>query len=100
MGPLFATAARDLMEEIIIELEKALKTLDKPTPWSGELKVPDEFLDLIFERFFQRQNLPNLMPKTNYHILAAYIRAEEIDNEVVAVLDQIQRIAQQANPLT
>ena len=100
MGPLFATAARDLMEEIIIELEKALKTLDKPSPWSGELKVTDEFLDLIFERFFQRQNLPNLMPKTNYHILAAYIRAEEIDNEIVAVLDQIQRIAQQANPLT
>ncbi|MDQ7063834.1 MAG: AAA family ATPase [candidate division KSB1 bacterium] len=98
-GPLFSKQSVDLLNSIINEIENALQTLGKPSPWSGDLKVTDEFLDRLFEIFFRKQSLPNLMPKTNYHILADYILPHEIDDEVKSVLDMIYNISQQANPM-
>ena len=98
-GPLFSKQSVDLLNSIINEIENALQTLGKPSPWSGDLKVTDEFLDRLFENFFRKQSLPNLMPKTNYHILADYILPHEIDDEVKSVLDMIYNISQQANPM-
>ncbi len=39
------------------------------------------------------------MHKTAYHRLAGLVQADELDNEVVAVLDSINEIAQQAQPV-
>jgi ABC-type lipoprotein export system ATPase subunit len=98
-GPLFAGNWVQVMEETIAEVETALQTLGKPSPWSDEIKVTDDFLDPLFEKFYKKLGLPNLMRKTDYHRLAAYLDAEQIDSEIVQVLDMIHETARQANPL-
>lgn len=84
------------MRESIDELANALQKLRKPSPWSNDLKVTDEFLDPLFETYFQKLGLPNEMRKTNYHQLAHYVSLAEIDPEISEVLDIIQATAQLA----
>jgi len=98
-GPLFAGPWATTMETCIADVEGAMQTLGKPSPWSGDTKVTDDFLDPLFQMFFSRLGLPNLMLKSNYHVLARYVRPAEIDPEVRGVLDAIVDIASQANPL-
>ena len=45
---LFSNSDRELMNRKIDELEGALSTLGKPSPWKSDLKVTDEFLDPLF----------------------------------------------------
>lgn len=99
-GPLFAEQWKRVMEETIGEIERANETLGKPSPWSPDIKVTDEFLDPLFERFFKKLDLPNLMRKTDYHELARFVRKEEIDAEISHVLDLISDVAEQARPRT
>ena len=87
------------MEEAIDEIEKALETLGRSSPWSPDSKVSDEFLDPLFESFFKKLGLENLMRKTNYHTLVQHVPADQIDPEVSEVLDGILEIANQANPM-
>ena len=96
-GPLFGVTWRRTMEEAIAEVEQALTVLGK-SPWSPDTKVSDEFLSPLFENFFRRLNLPNLMRKTDYHTLARYVPKEKIDPEVVNVLDSIVAVCLQARP--
>lgn len=63
------------------------------------MKTSDEFLDRLFEIFFEKLKLPNLMRKTNYHQLASYVTAARIDPEAVQKLDLIHEVAQRAKPL-
>ena len=102
-GPLFANQFTNqwlsTMEEAIDEIEKALTTLRKGSPWSPNTKVSDDFLDPLFESFFRRLGLENLMRKTNYHTLVQYVPADQIDPEVSEVLDGILEIANQAKPV-
>lgn len=98
-GPLFAEPWAQLMEECVTAVEAAMRTLGKPSPWSPETKVTDDFLDPLFKMFFERRGLPNLMLKTNYHVLARYVPVEEIDREVVQMLDSIAETAQKAHPV-
>ena len=84
------------MEEAIDEIEKALTTLRKGSPWSPDTKVSDDFLDPLFESFFKKLGLENLMRKTNYHTLVQYVPADQIDPEVSEVLDGILEIANRA----
>ncbi len=88
-----------MMEEAIDEIEKALETLGRSSPWSPDSKVSDEFLDPLFESFFKKLGLENLMRKTNYHTLVRYVPADQIDSEVSQVLDGILEIANQAKPM-
>ncbi len=88
----------DAMSKAIDEIEKALLTLRKPSPWSADLKVSDEFLDQVFPSFFQSLGLPNQMEKTNYHRLAEYVPKDAIDPEVIEKLDAIHRVALSARP--
>ena len=87
------------MEETIDEIENALETLGRGSPWSPDTKVSDDFLDPLFESFFNKLGLENLMRKTNYHTLVQYVLPDQIDPEVSEVLDGILAIANQAKPM-
>ncbi len=97
-GPLFAREWVKIMTDIITELESALETLNKPSPWGKDIKVTDDFLDPLFEKFFNKLELPNLMRKTDYHVLAKFVAPENLDPEIPEVLNAIQQVAEQAAP--
>ncbi|PZR75676.1 MAG: AAA family ATPase [Chthoniobacterales bacterium] len=86
------------MRECIDEVSGALRTLGKPGPWSAEVKASDDFLTPVFELFFQKLELPNLLRKTDYHILAGFVAKEDISDEVTAKLDGIASVAEKAHP--
>ena len=62
------------------------------------MKASDEFLNPLFDLFFQKIGLPNLLRKTDYHVLARLVPKAEIDPEIVAKLDGIVAVAQKAKP--
>lgn len=102
-GDLFVTAERErcvaAMQESIEEMETALKTLNKPAPWSGDIKATDDFLDPLFENFLKRIGQPReTMYKKNYHVLAEYIPLDEIAPEIREKLDAIAAVAGRTGP--
>ena len=98
-GPLFSADRVSTIEKTITEIEKARITLRQESPWSPDIKITDDFLDGLFETFFEKLELPNLMRKTNYHTLVQYLPAEQIDPEVTEVLDSILEVANKAVPV-
>jgi len=86
------------MKETIDEIALSLKNLKRPSPWSMDIKASDDFLDPLFEKYFEKLILPNQMRKTNYHVLAKFVPREKIDPEVIEVLDRIVEISQKAKP--
>lgn len=98
--PLFSDLWAPAMEETIKEVENALQTLGKESPWSPDTKVSDDFLNPLFAAFFKKLGLENLMQKTNYHTLVQYVSSDAIDPEVSNVLDGILKVANQAVPTT
>ncbi len=97
-GDLFAASWQKAMEGAIEEIAGALAALAKPDPWSPDLKVSDEFLDPLFKRFYEKLNLPNIMRKTDYHTLAPFVPASELDAEIGEKLDRIVEVAERARP--
>lgn len=97
-GALFAPSWAQAMAESIAEVEQALATLRRVSPWDPGTKATDDFLDPLFDAFYRRLDLPNLMRKTDYHRLAQYVPAERIDPEVTGVLDEIAEVATLAQP--
>ena len=87
-----------LMGQAIEEVESALKTLGKGSPWDADIKASDEFLDPLFKAYFEKLRLPNLMAKKNCHELAEYVPDSEIDAEIGEKLDTIARVAERATP--
>lgn len=98
LGPLFESAWAEPMETSIRQIEAAMATLGKGSPWSPNTKVSDDFLDPLFENFYRRLGLPNLMRKTDYHRLAQYVPRELVDPEVTDVLDRIRETSRRAQP--
>lgn len=98
-GDLFVASWRTEMERAITSISSALTALNKPDPWSSELKVSDEFLAPLFKSFYQALGLPNLMQKTDYHTLAPYVRPEDFDADVREKLDSISEAARHAAPV-
>jgi hypothetical protein len=98
IGPLFRNSWQPAMEESIRQIESAMVTLGKGSPWSPDTKVSDEFLDPLFDQFFRVLGLPNLMRKTDYHDLAHHVPRSLIDPEVTEVLDDILRVYESARP--
>jgi hypothetical protein len=102
-GPLFAQAEaerfRTLMEECIRDLVPPVALRDPRDSWWSEVKATDEFLDRVFQRFYDQLGLPNLMRKSDYHRLARFVPEESIDAAVTEALDLIQETANQARPL-
>jgi hypothetical protein len=97
-GPLFWEIWVTQMERSIQEIESAMSKLRKGSPWSPDTKVSDDFLEPLFDDFFQALKLTNLMRKTDYHILARYVPRELIDPEVGRVLDRILMVCERARP--
>jgi len=102
VGDLFSRAEAEhrvqVMESCIAEIEEALKKTRKPSPWSPDIKASDDFLDPLFENYFEKLGMPNQMRKTNYHVLARFVRREDLDPEVVEKLDAIVKVAMLAKP--
>jgi len=97
-GPLFVPRWLEVMEETIAEVEAAMDTLGKGSPWSDDAKVTDDFLDPLFRKFFKKLDLPNLLDKTHYHRLADYVEKDQIHPEIVSILDKIVEVSQRAQP--
>jgi len=94
-APLFASLWRDAMQECLDDLVPRAALRDLNDPWWIETKASDA-LRRIFEDFFRRLSLPNLLNKTDYHVLAQYVPDACIDDEVVRVLDDICEVAESA----
>ncbi len=90
--------AQEIMRQEIAKIVEALETLGKPLPWSAEFKVTDDFLDRLFEVFYERLGSANLMRKGNYHQLAQYLAPDRIDPEVTEKLNLIVKVQQDAKP--
>ena len=95
LGTIFADAETRMLKAIE-EVEAAMRTLGRDSPWSRDAKVSDDFLTPLFETYFQGMQLPNLMNKRNFHELAGYIPDNEIDPEVTQKLDSIVEVAEGA----
>jgi hypothetical protein len=99
-GPLFCVAERDhrliAMRESIQEIETALRTLGKGSPWDPNAKVSDDFLTPLFENYFKKLNLPNLMDKRNFYELAHFMPRTKLDPEIKEKLDDIVCVANSA----
>ena len=99
-GALFAASWVGKMEEIIADMVPPMALRDPNNAWWSNVKATDEFLDPLFERFFREIGLPNLMRKTDYHVLARYVLPEDIDPEIREKLDAIVQVAEKARPRT
>ena len=86
------------MGQAIEEVESALKTLGKGSPWSADIKASDDFLVPLFESYFGKLGLPNLMAKKNFYELAEHVPDSEIDPEISEKLDAIARVSERATP--
>lgn len=103
LGPLFGAVESDRRESVMRKAIEAIvtaqKTLNKPSPFSDDIKASDDFLDPLFNNFYAQLGLPNLMRKANYHVLADYLPVELIDAEIVEKLDAIYQVMQRAAPV-
>lgn len=99
---LFGRAERErreqAMAEAIAEVTQALETLGRPGPWSPDIKASDDFLHPVLERYFRKLSLPNLMRKTDFHMLASLVPRAHVASEVGEMLDAIVHVAGQAIP--
>jgi hypothetical protein len=87
-----------IMKQCIEEVATAYKQLNKPDPWSPDIKATDDFLDIIFEKYFKKLNLPNIMRKSDYHKLVQWVPVNKLNSEVKDNLDAIVKVAKQAKP--
>ncbi|MCX7012158.1 MAG: AAA family ATPase [Candidatus Sumerlaeota bacterium] len=102
IGPLFADGDTkrhvEAMRASVQEVAQAFEALDRGSPWNPDLKVSDEFLTPLFQKYFKKLGMPNIMAKSNFHELAAFVPPDKIDLEVREKLDAIVRVAQSAIP--
>ena len=97
-APLFAQRWPDVMRQAIAEIEEAMRRLGKGSPWDDDVKASDDFLDPLFNAYFDKIGLPNLMAKKQFYELASHVPEEEIDPEVREKLDAIVAVAKSARP--
>ena len=99
-GPedLFARSRIDAMREAIAEIEEAMRTLGKGSPWDDDAKAGGDFLAPLFSAYYKKLGLPNLMAKKRFYELASCVPKEEIAPEVREKLDAIVGVAESARP--
>ena len=102
-GPLFAFAEREkrrqIMESCIKDLVPPVALRDRQDRWWQDVKASDDFLDRLFEMYFEKLGLPNLMRKADYHILARLVPEDLIDDEIQEKLNVIVNVAESATHL-
>jgi hypothetical protein len=99
-GPLLEPLAQDFeqaMERSIEDLVPRVAQQNPADPYWVNTKVSDDLLNPLFSRFYEYLDLPNLMPKSNYHRLASHVAAGDIDGEVSEILDAILVQAKKAS---
>lgn len=101
-GPLFEEAERkrrlEILDTCMAELENALKVAGRPDPWGSDIKVTDEFLDPLFNNFYDRLGTPQQTFKRDYHALAGAIPVEQLSPEIAQMLDALHAVASRATP--
>ncbi len=101
-GPLFESVEarrwRETMEECIADFVPRAALRDAGDRWWLDTKASDDFLDRLFEAFFRKLQLPNLMGKTDYHVLARHVLLSQLDPEVSEVLNAVVEVAARAKP--
>ena len=101
-GPLFAAHEADrrdiAMREAIEDVQHAMQTLGTGSPWSVDTKVSDHFLTPLFNRFFEKLALPNVLQKKSFYELAKHVPTKEIDEEIREKLEVIAQVARSASP--
>lgn len=102
-GPLFQPREKEkrveAMRECIEDFVPRAALRDRSDRWWIDTKASDDFLDRLFESFFKKLGLPNLMSKSRYHVLARYTPRDQIDPEVAQVLDLIAAVSSHAKPV-
>jgi ABC-type taurine transport system ATPase subunit len=102
-GPLFSAAEREkrtrAMRECIEDFVPRAALRDPDDRWWMDTKASDDFLDRLFDSFFKKLRLPNLMSKTHYHRLVRYVPDKEVIPEVSGVLSQIVEVARASKPV-
>jgi ABC-type taurine transport system ATPase subunit len=93
---LFSFQNQEVMWECIRDLIAPVALKDRADPWWSNVKASDEFLDRLFELYFKKLNLPNVMQKNNYHQLARLVPKDLIDGEIIEKLDAIVAAADKA----
>ncbi|MEO6164580.1 MAG: AAA family ATPase, partial [Candidatus Binatia bacterium] len=68
------------------------------SPWDANTKVSDDFLTPLFDKYFKKLGLPNVMAKKNFHELARLVPRAKIDTEVQDKLDAIVEAKRGAKP--
>ncbi len=98
--PLFTAAETGrrsrAMDKAVGEIEKAMETLGRGSPWGADAKVSDDFLAPLFAAYFRELGLPNLMNKKNFYELAWHVPENEMDSEIREKLDAIAQTAESA----
>lgn len=82
----------------IVELVAALRVTRRDSPWGHDIKVTDEFLDPLFENYFQRLGTSQQIFKRDYHGLADGIPLAQLDSEIVQHLDALVGAVARAIP--
>ncbi len=79
----------------IKKLQDAFKVINRPEPFSGDVKASDDFLVPLFENFAESLEKTKSMSlrKKDFYKLVEYIPVEGIDQEVKEVLDKIAEVA-------
>jgi len=100
--PLFEAAERErrvaAMEEAIQEVTAARSTLGQSDPFSDDAKASDDCFAPIFQNYFKKLGVSNLMQKTDYHTLVPFVPEERISPEIGEKLDMIAKVACDARP--
>lgn len=92
------THRANIMNQCMKELVNALAVARRPDPWGEDIKVTDEFLDPLFENYYQQLGTPQQIFKRDYHGLADVIPLEQIDTEITGILAAILQVTDQAVP--
>ncbi len=97
-APLEVKRRLEVMHGAIRDVEDAMETLGRGSPWQGDAKVSDEFLAPLFRTYFRELGLPNLMNKKDFYELVRHVPDDEIEPDISAKLDAIARAADSAEP--
>lgn len=101
-GPLFEQheieRRRIAMQECIEDYVPRAAMRDRNDSWWVDTKMSDDFLDRLFDAFFEKLGLPNLMRKSDYHQLARFVTEEYVAPEIGEVLEQIYQVASKSQP--
>ncbi len=99
-SPLFDWAAvenlRTTMQGCIDDFLPRVAARDSEDPWWTTVKASDGYLDRVMDAFFEKLKMPNIVRKSNYHLVARYVPKELFDPEITVVLDTIVETASNA----